>query len=454
MLFDKKTYRYYYWLFLEFVRKHIKLILLSFLISFLFIISFISLSPFFETIFFSKKEIIGQIGKYDANSIPEEITSRLSNGLTAVNEKGEFIPALAQSWEILSEGREYKFVLRDNLFWSDGKKFIAQDINYQFKDVKTKVINDSTIVFQLQKPLPIFPSYLRTPLIRYPLIGVAGFYKIDKIKAKYGVIREIQLSANKKSIPFITYKFYDNENQLVVAYKRGEINRFDIGKKSIADVFYRWKNTDVVKSVDYTRLLTLFTNFNNPLFKQKEVREAVAMSIDRKVFEDFGESAVGSIPPISWAYSYTVRNSLYDPKTAEKIIKKDVVASQSGTLSLYTYYDYYNIADEIVKQLKSTGLPVSLNIVSFEKPANFDMLLAYWKVPFDPDQYYFWHSKQEQGNIANYKNVKVDKLLEDGRDRISLDERTKIYAEFQKVIMDDIPSLFLYYPYIYTISRK
>ncbi len=113
-----------------------------------------------------------------------------------------------------------------------------------------------------------------------------------------------------------------------------------------------------------------------------------------------------------------------------------------------------DVADEISRSINEIGFSTNLNVISFGQPTDFDMLLAYWKVPFDPDQYYFWHSTQTQGNIVSYKNLKVDKLLEDGRSTASLEERKKIYFEFQKVIVDDVPAIFIYYPYIYTIRRK
>jgi peptide/nickel transport system substrate-binding protein len=80
--------------------------------------------------------------------------------------------------------------------------------------------------------------------------------------------------------------------------------------------------------------------------------------------------------------------------------------------------------------------------------------LAFWKIPLDPDQYFFWHSTQKDTNITNYKNVKIDKLLEDGRSSIFPSDRKKYYIEFQKIIAEDIPAIFLYYPYTYTIERK
>jgi len=111
------------------------------------------------------------------------------------------------------------------------------------------------------------------------------------------------------------------------------------------------------------------------------------------------------------------------------------------------------MADQIKSDLEAAGLKVNPSTISYGQPDSFDMLLAYWKVPLDPDQYYFWHSSQSQGNISNYKNFKVDKLLEDGRDRSNVRDRKKIYDQFQRVIQDDMPAFFLYYPYSYTIKR-
>ncbi len=453
-MIEKKTIRYYYWLVLEFVKKHLRIILLSFLLSFVVIISFISFSPYIETFLFNKKDIIGLIGDYDYNNLPDEITSKISNGLLYLNEKGELIPALASSWEVSQKGKEYRFHLRDGLIWSNGKKFSAYDIHYQFKDIATKVLDDKTIYFTLSKSLPIFPTYLKKPIIQYPLIGVAGLYKVDNIISKYGLINEISLSPNKKDVPFLVYKFYHSEGELINAYKIGSINQMSISKKSVADVFKTWKNSTVSKSVDYTKLLALFFNFNNEFLKQKEVRQALVSAIDRSKLQDFGELAVGPIAPNSWAYNSNLKIPLFERASAQKVLKKDSSASSSSQLKFFTYYDYITDAQEIMSDLKAAGLNVNLKLLSSDRPDNFDIFLAFWNVPADPDQYFFWHSTQTQGNLGSYKNLKIDKLLEDGRNTSSLSERKQIYLDYQRVIVDDPPADFLYFPYIYTIMRK
>jgi len=457
MILAKRNLRYYYWLFLEFVKKHGRLIAFSFFLSLISIIGFLSVSPYLKMIF-AKQEIIGVVGSYDLNSVPEEILQKITNGLVTITQKGEIIPVIANSWEVRSGGREYRLHLKEGLVWNDGKKFKADDINYQFKDISLKVIDDKTIDFYLDKPLAIFPTYLNKPLIKYPLVGVAGLYKVGRIRLNRGNLQELTIIPNVKNLSPIKYKFYNNESQLVNAYKKGEINEMTVNKKSVADTFFGWKNSQVEKKVDYSKEMVVFLNSKNNLLADKNIKDALMMAVDYEILANFGEVAKGSIPPNSWAYNPNLKGNVYDLETAEKIIQKEITSSDSAKMSLITYYDYYDIADELINKFKAIGLSIDLRIISYNVPEDFDMFLAYWKVPSDPDQYYFWHSTQTKdnqgGNIGSYKNVKVDQLLEEGRSTINLQDRENYYFDLQRIMADDPPAIFLYYPYVYTIKRK
>ncbi len=454
---NNKFFRYYYWLILEFFKKHGRLMVVSFFISFIGIIGFLSVSPFIKTAL-TPEEIVGLIGNYTVENPPEEIVNKISNGLVTVTDKGEIIPVIANSWEIKESGREYRFHLKDNLVWSNNKKFSASDISYQFKDVEVIPVDDKTVDFSIKTALAIFPTYLNRPLIKYPMLGVAGFYKTGKIKTQYGYLKEVYLIPNTKNLTPIRYKFYNNESQLVNAYKKGEVNKITLTKKSVADTFLTWKNSTVEKAVDHSRLLTLFFNSENPNLTNKNVKDAIALAFDYQELSEFGEIARGPIQPTSWAYNPNLKNPNYDATNAEKIIKNEISASQSATLNFITSYDYYDVAEQLSDGLEFVGLANELNYSSFGGSTPFDLFLAYWNVPKDPDQYYFWHSTQSVknggGNIGGYKNVRIDSLLEQGRGTINLEDREKAYFDFQKNIQDDPPAVFLYYPYVYTIKRK
>jgi peptide/nickel transport system substrate-binding protein len=200
--------------------------------------------------------------------------------------------------------------------------------------------------------------------------------------------------------------------------------------------------------------MTLFFNFKNQLLQDKAFREAVALSIPYDQLAEFGDPANSPIPPTSWAYNPNLKSTVEDLDTAKNSFQKYTEnASSSASLNFQTFYDYLGTANLIDNNLKQAGLKTNLTL-STGQTIDFDLLLAFWQIPKDPDQYFFWHSTQTQSNILSYKNVKVDKLLEDGRSTLNVAERKNFYLQFQKAIADDVPAIFLYYPYAYTVQRK
>lgn len=450
MIFLHKNIRYYYWLIFGFIKKNLKFIILSFIFSFFLILLLINFFPYLNLIFIRKKEKIGMVGKYTFKTLPEEILNLISNPLIIVS-KGEIIPILANSWEISSDGKNYRFHLKPNLVWSDGEQFTAHDLNYQFKDVFVKPFDNLIIDFKLKKPLAIFPIYLTKPIIKYPLKGIGGLYHVENYQIKSGYFTTINLYPNKEGLPYKIYKFYETEEKQILGYKKGEINLIKTYKLNTANFFSSWKNTRVKKNTDYSQILTLFFNTNSKIFSSKDVRRALAYLIPS--FNYLGEQSFSPISPLSWAYSSSLKKYNFNEEKGIALFKKNYQSSNSAEIDFYTFYEYIDVAEKIKENFEKTGLKINLQVISYF-PQKFDLFLTMWHPPIDPDQYYIWHSSQSQGNITGYKNLKVDKLLEDGRNTIDVEERKKIYRQFQEVIMDDLPAYFIYYPYVYTIERK
>jgi len=452
MIFDKKKIRYYYWLLIEFFKKNFKTLIFSFFITSFFVLVLISISPLvYRQLFINRKEIIGIVGQYTLDNLPEEIIEKISSGLVYIKD-GRPVPLLASFWEIKDDGRLFRFHLKNDLFWNDGKEFSSYDINFTFKDVSVQIVDKKTIDFYLKEPSAIFPFLLTKPIIRSPLVGVAGLYRVSRIRKKYDFIKEIVLFPNKKGLPNLVYKFYPSESNLVAAYKLGEVREIRIYKKNLADNFKKWNNTKVERIVDYSQLMTLLINHKNQFLKEKEFKNALSMAIPENFYKEFGEIAFGPIPPLSWAYNPNLKQNYYNEEIAEKIINKNLPKGIS--INLFTPYEYYSVATSLKQSFEKIGLPIKIKFFSYQKPKDFDFLLVSIKLANDPDQYLLWHSTQENANFINYKNVKVDKLLEEGRETLLVEKRKKIYQEYQKIILDDPPGLFLYYPYVYLIKRK
>jgi len=92
------------------------------------------------------------------------------------------------------------------------------------------------------------------------------------------------------------------------------------------------------------------------------------------------------------------------------------------------------------------------------KPREYEAFLFGQALSLILDPYPFWHSSQKRDpglNLALYENKTADKLLEEARKTQNLQERTKKYEEFQNVLINDAPVVFLFNPdYLYFVSPE
>jgi peptide/nickel transport system substrate-binding protein len=113
---------------------------------------------------------------------------------------------------------------------------------------------------------------------------------------------------------------------------------------------------------------------------------------------------------------------------------------------------YKRTAQTIAQNWKQIGVKVKIEEVD-TVPKDFQLYVGDFNVPKDPDQYTLWHTG-EINNITKFSNLRIDKLLEDGRKTVNQEERLKIYFDFQKYLIDESPASFLYFPYEYEFVRK
>ena len=74
----------------------------------------------------------------DLNKRVQDIIVATSSGLIELNSNNEIKPSLAESVDINDNELEYKFKIKDNIYWSDGNKIIPQDIAMFFREILTE----------------------------------------------------------------------------------------------------------------------------------------------------------------------------------------------------------------------------------------------------------------------------------------------------------------------------
>lgn len=447
-----KNTRYYWWLLVAYFQKHLLMLLGGLVLGFVVILGFTQLTPKLSSKFLYKNEVIGMTGSYYPHTLPDEIRFLYTSPLIKLAADGELIPLLINSYETLDDQKRFRIHLKTNLIWSDKKPFVASDINFTIGGVKMNIIDKYTIDFILEKPLATFPVLLTRPLMRTAFVGIGGTHLVNKyVFNKNGYLESISLLPNKNTQPAKIYRFYSNEEDLVAAYKMGRIKSFTTSDRMVFEELRSWKNTKIKREESFGQIMTLFFNNATSFFQARENRRALAQLVPNLV--GFGVPAQGPIPPSSWAFNQDVKHLGPNTQRAMATLDSETLASVSAPLVFYTFYENREVASMIKAAFTQAGIKVDLKLTPVT-PNEYDMLLAIWNPPIDPDQYFFWHSAQKNTNFTQFSNAKVDLLLEEGRKVVTTQQRKLIYRDFQKALVDEVPAHFLYYPYRYKIERR
>lgn len=439
-----KAFRRYYWVTQSFLGRHSRIIVQTTGIVLALILIFFFFARYIPTPKTTSR--VGRVGKYTTETFPSDIQAKISQGLVSIDPSGKVTGALATSWELKDEGRSYVFTLNDTVVWHDGESLVPGDISYNFKDVVVTT-GDNTITYTLKEPFSPFLSAVTRPILKKNKYGT-GDYRLTKTEIYSGVLQSLTLESEDERL---IYKFYPTESSSLTAYKLGEIDIID-HLSSVSDSMLSDPTTIVDEDQDAdAQQSVLFFNNNDVMLTSKPTRQALAYAIKDKTFGR--QRTISPINRSSWAHNNLVKAYEYDSERAKTLLAQDIKDPASQKIELKTMLQYLDIAENIAQSWRDTlGIQVEVKVVS-NVTGDYQILLADFTPPVDPDQYSIWHSTQST-NFTHFSNLKIDKLLEDGRRTTDQKLRKDIYEDFQRFLLEDCPAVFLFKSNSYTISRK
>jgi peptide/nickel transport system substrate-binding protein len=255
----------------------------------------------------------------------------------------------------------------------------------------------------------------------------------------------------------------------ILEFKNGSI---DFLQNDIEPDMLPWlrKNTAArVETHQGTTYQYIGINLNHPILRERKVRQAIALAIDREgiirhLLKDLGTPATGLLSPVHWAYEGAVDSWPHDPERAKRLLDEAGLVDPDGSgprprfkLSFKTTnIDLRRrIAEAFKEQLQTVG--IELEIRGYEwgtfyadvKKGNFHLFSLAWVGIMDPDIYYqVFHSSSvppQGNNRGRYANPDLDVLLERGRRAVDTAERRAIYAEVQKIAARELPYIPLWW---------
>jgi peptide/nickel transport system substrate-binding protein len=458
----------------------------------------------------------------------KDLTSLIYSGLLRHDTQGELILDIAEDYFISTDGKVYTFTLKDDVTFHDGERVTADDVVFtisKIQDANVKSpkranwagvlvskVDERTVTFTLPQAyapfienatIGILPKHLweNTTPETFALEGLntepigSGPYILNAIKKdRTGSAQAYELTANRKFIlgtPHISsviFKVFDTENELVNAYRAGEINSVSSLSPEVA-MLLQEQGADV-HTAALPRVFGVFFNQDkNEILASKDVRRALDISVDRTyitntVLQGFGTPLSGPVPEAfidttpNSASSTVSQSSETRKEEAQAILEKagwvrnangireKKIRNATTTLSFsITTSDAPELkqAAEIVKsEWQKIGADVTIKVYEggqlnqdIIRPRQYESLLFGQIVNKELDLYAFWHSSQREDpglNISLYNNPKADTILEALRTLHSKEERIAEYEKLATLIASDIPAVFLYSPELIHIA--
>ncbi len=443
------------------------------------------------------------------SDVDRDLTGLIFSGLMKYDIQGNLVQDLADC-QVKEQGRVYECVLRQDIFWHDGQRLTLDDVIFTleiiqdpvFKSplwpkwlgVKIEKISEQTIRFILPAPsasflenltLKILPrhiwrniSHKAFHLASYNLRPVgSGPYKFREIKKdELGRIEVLSLIANPQYFrgkPFISeidFLFFRNEQELVKAAHQGQITGFSLCPLNPANAFGRnWQ-------IHFLVLPRYFAVFFNPqeakVFQDINVRQALNYAVNQQEIIDYLFHKQGqkvSSPILPEIFNFSAPQKIFEPnlEKARELLEKAGFHKENPlefSLSTVDHPQLRETAYLLKKQWQAVGVEVEINIYDIVelkreviRNRNFQSLLFGQILSAIPDPFVFWHSLQRRDpglNLAIFDNNRADFLLERARQTLNQTARREKLEEFQNIVIEQAPAVFLYNPYyLYLVSR-
>ncbi len=362
-----------------------------------------------------------------------------------------------------------------------------------------EVVDDSTIRFRLRYPSGSFLAVLVNPragiIPEHLLKGVdlntaefnrkpvgTGPFKFVEWRRGERIVMEAndQYHAGRPALNRLIFRIIPDAVVLLQELRAGGVDFIE--NPPLTEVA-RLKQTPGLKVLVADNTSYSYFGWRQDIapFDDLRVRRALNHAIDvptivKEVLQGYAVVANGQFPPGSWAYDASVKPYAYDVNRARALLAESgwkpgpdgVLAKDGKRFSFSVRHDQANqtvkdtavIVQEYLKRIGVEARLEALDWPTFVKKlfaSEFEAIVVNWTNHHDPDPfaYTIWHSSQWKGrNFAHYKNPKVDELLEQARHAAVVSERKKHYAEFSRILMEDAPYTFLYFPQQVYVTRQ
>ena len=444
--------------------------------------------------------------RMSTDSADERMRQLIFNGLTRKNEKFDPVPDLAEKFETSSDNGVFTFQLRPGVKFHNGQRLSALDVKYTFDtmmahgfpsakkvelsrqlaSIEVDKNDPMKVIFHCNNPCPGLPNMI-VPVGIIPEgtgdqqgkkpVGT-GPFKFDSYKED----QEIALSSyhdyfgGTSSIERLRIKIIPDNSTRESELRKGSVDlaiNADFDPVTVEGL----QNVEGLKVelVNGTNITHLGVNLQDPILKDQRIRQALAFAIDREtiirdVLRGQARTANSILPTAQWTYEPDVASYSYNTERAKQLLDEAGKVEKDGqpriklSLKTSTLSISRKIGEAIQAQLARVGVRLELQTLERQKlsqdmnDGNFQLYLnTSVGGNQSTDIFNFMYSSKSippnGQNRSRYNNPQIDKLLEESVSA-SGDRRKQIFSEVQKILANDLPHIYLWYPATIVVYRN
>ena len=416
----------------------------------------------------------------------------------------ELVPNLAEEMEVSDDEMTFTYHLRDDIYFHDGEPVTTEDVEFTFEWMmdedytgvraaywesieEIEVEDETTIHFHLSNvdapaliristwsisPKHVFEGTPIADLEEHPNVTEqpigAGPYKLTEYEeGQFTTLETFEdFHRGKPNVDQITVKVASSDTQMAelitgstdLAWVQPERDEFEA---------YQEEGLEVV-SYPANAYQYMGVMLDHPILGDVDVRHAITHAIDRweivdALFDGMGSVQVSHMSMVSWAYDEDLDPLPYDLDKANELLDEagwemddDGYRYKDGEmLELTLSYPSGNVprernAEIIQDMLSDVGISIELDLLEFTTLADivfeendFELYLMGWSLAIEPDPSGIWLS-DDAWNAVGFDHPDNDELIRKGRTTTDFDERAEIYREWQQLLIDEAPYVWLY----------
>jgi peptide/nickel transport system substrate-binding protein len=474
------------------------------------IVMFVAMSLLFGATLFAAGQTEANVLNFALSGNPDTLDPHVTSGtltfqairsvydtLVEPNLDGVLSPALAESWEVSSDGLSWTFSLRKGVMFHNGDAFTSADVKATFERITDPDIaspkagefeaiesiltpNDHTVVFILSEPnAPLLSSMASGWGAILPKTLIDSGHDFGSVPVGTGPFKLVEWLRDSKivyeknlSYWMTGYPKLDMVSMNIIVERAVQVQALLAGE---LDAIYNVNAEDVAilrnaNGVNLERNLTslvmvLAINTAREPLSNLSVRQAINHAIDKQTALDIaygGGEVVGTFMDFNDPYYIdTVGYYPYDPGKAVELLKAAGIGEETTLeMALPQNFEPHVRAGELYQEmLEKVGLKVKLRLVDWStwlsdvyRGGNYDLTVIGHTGKLDPAGRLGDYGTK--ATYVNWENATAADLIDRGRKTPDFDTRKSLYSEALDIMAREVPHVYVGSSYRFIATRS